>query len=57
MKTIKFIWSILSMLLTIMIVAIIVWNYIVNDKQPSNFEIYIALLFYIQTFIKHKDNI
>ena len=30
-------------------------NYAINQQEPSNFEIYIALLLYIQFFIKHKS--
>lgn len=56
MKTLKHIWNILGALLTVVINSKITYDYIIDNKEPSNFMLYIALLLYMQVFLKHDKS-
>ena len=55
MKTIKFIWNLIGMLAVIGVNLIITYDYCIDQKEPSSYLVYIALLLYMQMFLKHKD--
>lgn len=54
MKVFEAILEDLVSFLAVIIGIWVVYKAIVLDTDPSNFEIYLALLLYIQAFVKHK---
>ena len=55
MKTIKIIWILIGMLAVIGVNLKITCDYFIDHKEPSSYFVYIALLLYMQMFLKHKD--
>ena len=55
MKTIKIIWILIGMLAEIGVNLKITCDYFIDHKEPSSYLVYIALLLYMQMFLKHKD--
>jgi len=54
MKLLKIIYDAIGVIVTTTISLFIIYDIIVNDKQPTNFLIYISLLLYMQVFLKQK---
>jgi len=54
MKLLKIIYDAVGVVVTAAISLFIVYEFIINDKQPTNFLIYISLLLYMQIFLKQK---
>ena len=55
MKTVKIIWNLIGMLVGIAVNLKITYDYFIDHKEPSSYLVYIALLLYMQMFLKHKD--
>ena len=55
MKTIKIIWNLIGMLAGTVVNLKITYDYFIDHKEPSIYLAYIALLLYMQMFLKHKD--
>jgi hypothetical protein len=57
MKTFNKIYNLVGALICLLILIIIVYNYLINHKEPSTFEIFIGLLLYMQygMNVKNKD--
>ena len=55
MEAIKHIRNILGALLGVAVNLKITYDYFIDHKEPSNCLVYIALLLYMQMFLKHKD--
>ena len=55
MKTVKEIWNIIGALLGLLVNLKITYDYIVDNKEPSSYLVYIGLLLYMEMFLKHKD--
>lgn len=55
METIKIIWNLIGMLAGIGVNLKITYDYFIDNKEPSSYLVYIALLLYMQMFLKHKD--
>ena len=41
--------------LFILMIIVILYNYIFYNEQPSNINIIVVLLIYMQGFLKHRD--
>ncbi len=55
MKEIKHIWNIVGTLLGVAVNLKITYDYFIDNKEPSSFLVYGALVLYMQLFLKHKD--
>ena len=48
-------WNLIGSMIGLGVNVKIIYDYTVLHQEPSNMMIYIALLIYMQLFLKHKD--
>jgi hypothetical protein len=48
-------WNLFGSIIGAVINFKIIYDYAIHDKEPSNMMVYIALLLYMQLFLKHND--
>jgi hypothetical protein len=52
MNKLKLIWEIVFPLISLLYITIIGWEYLVNDIQPTNFRVMLAIILTIQNYKK-----
>lgn len=55
MKTFRFYFKLLGMIITLLKFSIVVYNYLINEVQPTNFDVMLTLILYMIFFIKLRD--